>query len=136
MMLNVYKLQEETSAKMLQYFNKYEMANFMEAPDSILKDTPAAYLMPLVEDPRGTLYNQGTEQGADQTVGVIIVATADQLSDARKHAHSVFVGHRPQPELVDIPFHPMLWAGGNINRINGATTAWMDTYKTYSLGGC
>jgi len=135
-MLDSFKLQEETAAAMLKYFKIYELANFMEASESDMKEVPAAFMVPFTEDPRGETFNAMTDQAADHVVGITIISRAERLREARRHAHSVFVGHRPHPEEIDIPFHAMLWHGGEIKLIRGANMVWMDLYRTYTLGGC
>lgn len=135
-MLDPYKLQEETDAAMCKYFRVYDLANFMEATESEMKELPAAFMMPFTEDPRGETFNSMTDQAGDQVIGVTIISTAEKLREARKHAHSVFVGHTPHPDEINIPFHPMLWHGGEIKTIKGPNIVWMDLYRTYTLGGC
>jgi len=129
-------LVEETRADMERYFKRYDLANFMEATESQLKELPACYLMTMTDDPTGTIYNGTEEQGSEEVVGLVIISTVSELRAARKHVLSVFRGHTPHPAETDIPFHPMAFVGGEIRTIKGNAYAWMDMYKTYTLGGC
>jgi len=135
-MLDAYKLQEETNSEMLKYFKVYELANFMEATESEFKEIPACFMMPYTEDPKGETFDGSTDQAANQIVGLTIIARAEFLREARRHTHSVFRGRQPHPEETDIQFAPMLWHGGEIKHIRGPHIAWLDLYRTYTLGGC
>jgi len=135
-MLDIESLRNETSNEMLKYFKRYDLANYMEPTESQLKDTPACYLYPMTEDPRGETFSGSQDQATDETISLVIVAKVEDLYTARRHAKAVFRGHKPNPQEVEIPFHEMLFAGGEIRSIKSNTCIWMDMYRTYTLGGC
>lgn len=135
-MLDIVELQKETEVEMLKFFKEYDLANFMEVPDSQANDLPACYLTPLATDPTGQLYDGSSEQAKSEVIGLLIVAKVGDLAAAKKHIVKVFSGYQPHPRETSIPFQPMLYNGGELKSIKSNTYAWMEMYKTYTLGGC